>query len=382
MSFIYDDILKSMGYFDPGKKFDTLDNVNFVTYLNGAVAPDSSTMIGYFPGSFAHWHDGHSAVIKEFERAIRLDSDLNYLIVVAPANSDYTVQKYGQNSLYATNKYRYDRIVSELEKLDIPIAVDLNPMLNADRDYNFTDLALDFVERQGLKWDNLKHVPFILAGKDRWDFRKVSEHSDKIRVWYTSNETGLSSSDYIAENPKPIQQKKLWIRCHNSAQYKIVKKFLGKYYSEIVPKYIEKEKEQLFKIASLFDYTICKDYADMFTYVPVHRQYVNPLMHSGFECDDPSLFKGANVCDSDSFTGSTVKFLKESGADHVETVWDLRNCQDDVELLDFDDFADGKYVYPHVDVSSRCSLPAFTKDDHIWYNEFIEFAGRYRGRKA
>ena len=162
MSFIYSDIIQTYGkkiarkcgYFNTGKDFELLvpyysdiyDSL-FDTLWKYFEKPtiNSLTTFMYYPGAFTHFHEGHLDVVKQAYNFISQKTD-NFYIVLSPANSDYVKYKYPD--LNITNKSRYDLILESLQTLDkdilSKIIIDLNPMLNMDRDYNFTDLLNNF----------------------------------------------------------------------------------------------------------------------------------------------------------------------------------------------------------------------------------------------
>jgi hypothetical protein len=127
----------------------------------------NTTRIAYYPGCFAEFHDGHMAVIRQVLSILKEEGG-DYRLIIAPANSDYTMSKYG-DVLQASNKYRYDRIVERLraEPGMERVHIDLNPMLNFDRDHNFPDMIDDFLKGQGWSLDAMKSRVLIVCGKDR-----------------------------------------------------------------------------------------------------------------------------------------------------------------------------------------------------------------------
>lgn len=372
-SFIYSDFLASIGWFETKVPFKSLDsNINFVKFINSPVNITSNTLIAYFPGCFAEFHIGHLDVVKQ---AISLCKEItdDYVVVIAPANSDYTTEKYGKNSLFATNKYRYDKICSMLKGTQGNVAIDLNTMLNFKCDYNFTDLLFDFVSRHNVDYDNLTHQPRILCGKDRGYFANLAKVTNKINIFYVEDTTGASSSGHIKTNGNTsIPKKNLLLRCENQDQFDLFNSWFKDYYNEIVLQLISDEIEtakQLHKTHK-FDVTICKDYADFLPYKKVHRAFENPLATSIGNVTD-STFQGLAVLDSDIFSGGTKKFIASQGGT-LYAIHDFSDRLDTWELLDFADFLDDKFCYPYVDISSRCSLPAFDLDFHDKFNRFKE----------
>lgn len=373
-SFIYSDVLADLGWFNPQQEFKKLADVNYVHYINQPWEINAHTVIGYFPGCFAEFHDGHKSVIDEFKKYVH-QFTRNYLIVIAPANTDYTVSKYGTDSLHATNKYRFDKIVEVLKDYDGNVAIDLNPMLNNDRDYNFTDLLKDFVERHIGNFKDMQQVPRIICGKDRAYFKNLEKITDKIKIFYASDTTQLSSSGFITKEPKLIKKKDVYLRCNSMDEYDAFRRFFSKHYNSITPVLLQDELCQAENISNHInaDVTICKEYASFLPYIPFHRTFIHPLIsnnnHTGF---DGSL-AGKIVLDSDIFTGSTRLAINKLGGTLV-AVMDFCNMQDTHEIVDFSDFYNDNYRYPYYDISTRCSMLPFTMNDHKVYNEFVKYA--------
>lgn len=369
-SFIYSDFLASIGWFETKLPFESLSNVNYLKFINEPNKITSNTLIAYFPGCFAEFHIGHLDVVKQaVDRCKEITDD--YLVVIAPANADYTTEKYGKDSLFATNKYRYDRICERLQGIEGNVAIDLNTMLNFKIDYNFTDLLFDFVSRQNVNYNDLVHTPRIVCGKDRDYFSNLVKVTDKIDVFYVEDTTGASSSGHIKTvgNTK-VTKKTLLLRCNNKKQFKLFVKWFGKDYNKVIPHLISYEKmfaKQLHK-AHKFDVTICKDYADFLPYVKTHRTFENPLADAKGNVSD-GTFQGLKVLDSDIFSGTTKNYIANQGGT-LYAVHDFSDKLDEWELLDIDDFYKDDFCYPYVDISSRCSLPAFDLDFHNKFQEF------------
>jgi len=365
-SFIYSDILQQLGWFDPQSNFERLADVNYVHWINKAIKIDSKTVIGYFPGCFAEFHDGHVSVIESFVSMIKHFTD-NYVVVIAPANTDYTVSKYGQDSLYATNRYRFDKIVEKLKDTKYNICIDLNPMLNNDRDFNFTDLVHDFVVRQLGSYDNLvmSNVPYILSGKDREYFTKLGLLTNKLQFFYCPDTTGLSSSNAIKDNPKPVVKKKVYLRCNELWEFTMFSATFHDHYSDIIPVYMKTEigMAQRLKNETNAEVTICKEYKNILPYVPFHREFEHPLMTSNTYNGDIDKLRNKVVLDSDIYTGGTKRCLEMLGC-KVVAVMDYTLQQDNIEIVDFADFYNDDYRYPFYDISTRCSMLPFTKEDH------------------
>lgn len=373
-TFIYSDIcsddMSKLGWFQPKASYETLGNVNYVKYINEPNVISNQTLVAYFPGCFAEFHIGHLDVVKQaVEHCKTITND--YLVVIAPANSDYTTEKYGKDSLFATNKYRYDRICLMLTGIEGNVAIDLNTMLNYKVDFNFTDLILDFITRQNVKFDELVHVPRIVCGKDRDYFANLVKLTDKIDVFYVEDTTGASSSGHIRSvgNSK-VAKKKLLLRCNNVSEHDLFCKFFRDEYAGVYLDFISREVEDAKKVHSYFpfDVTICKDYAGFLPYVKVHRRFDNPLSSDGHITEGIS-FEGLRVLDSDIFSGGTKNFIASKGG-KLYAMHDFSERLDEYELLDFPDFYKPDFCYPFVDISSRCSMQAFDLDAH---NNFAAF---------
>lgn len=371
-SFIYSDLtvpdLGSLGWFQPKAPYATLADVNYVKFISQPKAITRTTLVAYFPGCFAQFHEGHLGVVKQAVAYCQAVTD-DYLVVVAPANSDYTTDKYGKDSLFATNKYRYDRICEVLKDIDGNVAIDLNPMLNYQVDYNFTDLLHGFVTRH-VAYDDLVHVPAIVCGKDRDYFLNLEEATDKLQVMYVDDTTFASSSSHIQSvgNTKVVK-KNLLLRCNTEAEYELFVKYFHDQYNEIVLALLEDEIQDAsrWNDKEKFDITICKDYTFL-PYVKVHRRFDDPLSSVDGHITEGS-FDGLKVLDSDVFSGGTRKFIEHSGGS-LYTVYDFSDTLDQYELLDIADFYKPEFAYPYVDISSRCSMQAFDLAAHINYNEF------------
>lgn len=378
-SFIYSDIankspnenLGLLGWFDPKESFEVIDaSVNYVKFLGRPAEINKYTLIAYFPGCFAEFHEGHLDVVRQAIRQCQQITN-NYLVVIAPANSDYTVEKYGKDSIFATNKYRYDRICKMLSGIDGRVAIDLNTMLNYKVDYNFTDLVCDFVRRHHLNYDDLYHVPRIVCGKDRDYFGNLTKATNKLGVIYVEDSTGASSSAYIKslDNSK-LTKKNLLLRCDNAEQHKLFVKYFGEQYNHVQLQLLSDEiaMAKTMNYIHNFDATICKDYADFLPYLKVHRRFENPLS-SGDGHTIYNDLKGLKVLDSDIFSGGTKNMLASQGG-MLYAVHDFSGCLETHELLDIADFYDDKYCYPYVDISSRCSMRAFDLEAHNNFNAF------------
>lgn len=383
-SFIYSDLgaesLSSLGWFQPKVAFQTIaDDANYVKHINDCMVVNSNTLIAYFPGCFAQFHIGHLDVVKQAIKHCKSITD-NYLVVIAPANSDYTTEKYGKDSLFATNKYRYDRICSMLNGIEGNVAIDLNTMLNFKVDYNFTDLIYDFISRQNINYNDLTRVPKIICGKDRDYFSNLVKLTDKIDVFYVEDTTGASSSAHInsVKNNK-LPKKKLIIRGNDIAEYDLFKKYFVDQYESIEYCSLINEINAVkdWHNKAKFDITICKDYAGFLPYVKVNRRFDNPLSSGdGHITEGP--FDGLKVIDSDIFSGGTKAFIEKNGG-KLFAHHDLMGHTDGCELLDIPDFYNEKFCYPYVDISSRCSMQAFDLDAH---NNFMAFKDALRNLRG
>lgn len=361
-SYIYSDILGhqdriNAGYFVPSTPYSPLV-VGFNSYINISYKKNFSknTTVIYYSGAFGLFHEGHLDVVKRAnEKANSLNIN-DYVIVISPTNSDYAVQKYGLYSELSSNKSRTDRIVDAIETSNIPnVVIDLNPMLNFISDQNFTDLLKYFMDVNGIT-----AKPVIVTGKDR-DYSSISNHTNLVDSWYMGAEVVCSTSDHNTE--QFIKNRSdLLLRIHNENELNIFKKYLGEYYETITPIYISDELKKVSTFDKETTITICKDYKDVLQYVPVHRHYDTPLSNPRHLDNDLSEYKGMLVVDSDIFSGSTKKFITSQGLDMYALI-DLRGSTD-IELLDIDDFKIEEFRYPFVDLSSKCSLPAFTNDIH------------------
>ena len=108
---VYSEILTSLGWFDTGMGKPEPFCADYRVLTNQPYGPgdiQDTTRIAYYPGCFAEFHDGHMAVIRQVLSILKEEGG-DYRLIIAPANSDYTMSKYG-DVLQAYNKYRYDRI--------------------------------------------------------------------------------------------------------------------------------------------------------------------------------------------------------------------------------------------------------------------------------
>lgn len=360
---IYRDILDSIGWFDTGLEVcEPIDaSVNFTWPADQMI--NNNTVVAYYPGCFAEFHDGHLAVIKHIQKSLSVIYGKNFLVVIAPANSDYTISKYGDVE-QASNKYRYEKIKKALEGLE-NVCIDLNPMLNFDRDHNFPDLIEDFLRRHGHDLLHMWQTPYVICGKDR-DFSKLRNFTELLDVLYIEG-NDESSSALMKLDPKPRKKKTCILRCYTMQQKHLFWSFFREQYQDIVPSLIVEERVVAGAAAQAGYCTVCKDYADLMPYVRVSRKWLNPLEQSSeFLCDTTKCLPGTRFFDSDVYSGSTRAFL-ESVDCHVMAIHNIVHT-DKVEIVDWDDIV--KWKYPEVDVASRCSMRPFTKEDHELLERF------------
>ena len=297
----------------------------------------------------------------------------NFYIVLSPANSDYIKHKYPD--LNITNKSRYDLILESLQTLDkdilSKIIIDLNPMLNMDRDYNFTDLLNNFVTIYGACYHKGPH--YVICGKDK-NFKILEQYTDKIKIFYADMQIEKHSKDLI--KAKPFQKKTCILRFNEVKELTLFKKYFKGYYNFILPNQIEFEKE-------LFDLiytnknmiTICKDYQKELPYFKVSRNWINPLEQDGYinniQGYDP---KYTMIIDSDTYTGGTMLYLESLGYEVKIAGKDGFNFpQKDYDIVDFSDFYNiENYYYPYKDTSERMSLPTFDLKMHEHFQQFLK----------
>lgn len=363
-SAIYSSILERIGWFETDQT--KLSSVDYA-YSKQPYFLNRNTIIGYFPGCFAHFHGGHKDVIESFIK--EHGKTENWIIVISPANTDYTFKKYG-DVVEASNKYRFDAIKEYIDKHKYSdhFVIDLNPMLNYKQDQNFTDLMQDFLIRNNQTFESLSVPMYLLAGKDRHNFSKIETLSDGlIRVFYKAGNSNLSSSN-IGFTKR--EKKSCILRHKRYAEEQLFRRYFKDQYSEIISKPIEEEFNRLYEYRDNEKViTVCKDYKDIFPYIPLHRKWVNPLLHNGF--DTHGSFHGKIVIDSDMYSGSTRTFLLKNGAEEFHFVIQSVDTET-TEIVDFDDFREYTFQYPFTDISSRCSMQPFTKEFHETFQYFLK----------
>ena len=369
-SFIYDNIQSGKqrrlaGYFKPSTKWSPIDSTsNYVMYLDNAISISKDTLVIYYSGSFGQFHEGHLNVV---ERAIQDAKQItdNYVIVISPTNSDYCVSKYGAYSNLSSNKERTNNIKKIIEERGLTnVVIDINAMLNHYSDQNFTDLLQYFINHNcNVKsLTELTHIPVLVGGKDR-DYRSITKHTDLVGFWFYEEEVARSTS---TDTTNIIQDKKnLVLRVNNISEYDIFVSLMGQYYKSISYIMIDGETNRVSKMDKDKCITICKDYSHILEYIPLSREYETPLSEPKHNIQDRDKFlqyKGKVVIDSDIFSGGTKDFIETVCGLRMEALIDLRHTN--VELLDIDDFKKPDFRYPYVDLSSKCSLPAFTYKEH------------------
>ena len=383
-SFIYDEIffnhgykfLEECGYFRTEFPIPLDKNSHAVfSFFEEEKKITENTQVFYYSGAFTYFHEGHISVIK---KALEVAKD-DFVIVISPANSDYIYKKYNYHHNVG-NKARYDRIknllkqsftIEELQN----IVIDLNPMLNFDRDFNFTDLMKYFIEKY-IPFEKLKHKPVICCGKDR-DFRKLAEYSNKVDVLYVGEEDGsfidYHSKEFLELSTKLIK-KICYFRCNNEKEYNAFKHYFGKYYYEIEPLYLEMELNEIRRMIYENEQsnspkriaTICKEYADLLPYIPFSRQFENPLENSTF-VDNPLFDEYDVIVDSDSFSGKTKEFITENHDVQFIALYDIQSYGFDlnkIDIVDVSDIVRDDFRYPYVDVMERMGLRSFTERTH------------------
>lgn len=373
-SFVYNNIpdvfLDEAGYFNPPVPFKPLSDRNFVININNKKIT-KDTLVLYYPGSFGFFHEGHYDIVcRAINDAKQLTDD--YVLVISPANSDYSASKYG-NSSFASNKHRTNRILSVIGGTDLNIIIDLNPMLNFEVDHNFTDLLDNFIKMNSVcDIVDMKYTPVIVAGKDR-NFSILNDLTNMVQCWFYDEKVVCSTSKNFT--PLPLKKKKLFLRVHTKQEYDLFCSFFSNWYNGIEPIFIKDEIEFVKSLPKNDMYiTICKDYADLLPYVKLSREYDTPLSepyHNSYYNKTLEEYIGYTVVDSDIYSGSTRKFVENLGLKMVSYI-NLEDCTDEVELLDIDDFKKPDFTYPFVDLTSKCSMPVFTLNEHQIYNRFKE----------
>lgn len=354
------------GYFEPR---DTVPFISGDEYegqflyrgMWGSRPITTDTLILYYPGSFGVFHEGHVAtVLSAWREAIRIAKDVR--VIISPANADYVCEKYGQWSERASNKMRVEKICKALPK----VGIDLAPMMNYRCDQNFPDLLLEFINREvGVDISEMKWKPWIICGKDRQNFKKLENFTDDFKIYFADDTTGASTS---AQENKFIPKKNLVLRVRNTNEFKVFSEFFGDQYLSIEPSYLHNELHLATEYARMngIKYTNCRTYRDILEYVPVSRMWTNPLMQSeNFSVGSKfhELPPNSHVLDSDIFSGSTERFFKKNGHT-LHAIINVRG-RENIEIVDvWDLMKEGKYKYPYVDISSRCSMQAFDYKMH------------------
>ena len=362
---VYREILTSAGWFDNGT--DGCYPLNYDADYTYPKRPeiDSETVVAYYPGCFAEFHEGHMEVVNQAVSRLSFLTD-NFVVIIAPANSDYTIQKYGDVE-QASNKYRFDKIAKAIQCRS-KIFIDLNPMLNFDRDQNFPDLIEHFLNRHGLTINAMKNAPHIVTGKDREYMGNIAKHTNRIAALHVVG-CEASSTAIMNLNPLPRKKKNLILRVQSMYQHELFECYFADQYKTIAPILKSEEIEQALELAMQHQskLTICKQYAGIVGgYIPLHRTFENPLLQGSFKpVRNPGLFAGETIIDSDVFTGSTRNFVESMGGKLVCT---MKVNPDETEIIDFEDVA--TWSYPDVDIAWRCSMTPFTKESHELFEKF------------
>ncbi len=365
-----EDQLKDAGWFD-APAFNVIGHcVNYVKFFSDELPKTNDrTTFGYFPGAFTIIHDGHIHVMLEFLRNFP-----DAILVIAPANTDYLVEKYSKDNPYIANQGRYDRLVEAIERNfndsdRARILIDLNPMLNNYTDHNFTDLFDDFLWRQKCILEDMRVPQYIIAGKDRQFFRNIEKLTDTLKVFYVDSYRDLSSRELM--KLYPVEKKDLILRVDGRSEYELFKSFFGNEYKSITPSYLSDELQWASLAAKGRNnvVTICKEYKNILPYVKMSRYYVNPFEQAGYQVHLPDNLYDCTVVDSDSYSGGTKEFLEIRGCT-VLTYHNLYGRMGEIELLDIWDFYEGSYGYPYYDIAERCSMRPFTKSTHDRFSEF------------
>lgn len=373
---VYSEILTSLGWFDTGMGKPEPFCADYRVLTNQPYGPgdiQDTTRIAYYPGCFAEFHDGHMAVIRQVLSILKEEGG-DYRLIIAPANSDYTMSKYG-DVLQASNKYRYDRIVERLrtEPGMERVHIDLNPMLNFDRDHNFPDMIDDFLKGQGWSLDAMKSRVLIVCGKDR-DWSMLNRVQNKLATLYVEGDDTSSSAIMASKPPMPRVKKDVIVRCTTWLDYERFKKYFGKQYKTVTPLYKNHELDMARALMRehKFDFTICTEYMDLLEYRRLSRRWVNPLEQSR-EFWDQSIgdVNGKLILDSDVFSGTTRDFIESRGGKLIPV---FEVDPETTEVVDYDDLIHNYLQYPHADVAWRCSMAPFTKEDHANFAAFLKEA--------
>ena len=380
MSFIYKDIdlslieLESIGYFKPKKDFETIvPGTNHSYCFNKDKPITKDTLIIYFPGAFSYTHIGHLKLIKEAYESLISD---DVRIVISPANSDYLYSKYGSN-INVTNVKRFNRLLNTIEdnreflgESYNNLIIDLNPMLNMTCDYNFTDLLKNFIEVSGFNYESLP-TPYILCGKDRDYFKGLTEHTDKIKVFYYKG-SSTSSRNFVT-SMGTFNRKDVLVRVHSEKQFEIFKKYMFPFYNSIKMSLISSEIDTVnqYLLTNPIEpvYTNCKDYLSTgLKYIPISRKFKHPLdTYPTIICKD-DIPSGSIIIDSDVFSGTTKDFVNNKFNSKIVAVYDYQKMSEYKDIVDIDDIIKEDFNYPQVDVSERIGIQLFTEELHSIFN--------------
>jgi hypothetical protein len=262
------------------------------------------------------------------------------------------VAKYGYTE-QATNGYRIRNILVAASRLDFPVYINVDPILNATEDYNFTDQIEPFVNEG-------THIT-VICGKDRnWEL--LNGLSPYVRVAHYEDRTGVSTSTH--HTLKPLVKKHCIIRTDSFWKSYLFQIHFADHYSGFTTVLLEEELRWVEQFRGKA-YTNCKDYAHILPYFKVSRKFAHPWdLSPTFE--NPPTFAGLWV-DSDTYSGATRNLLTANGAEF--TAYTVCDSQSDV--VDISDFESGAYTYPHVDVAERCSMMPWVSNDYSQMAQFL-----------
>lgn len=381
-NYIYSKVLDKLGFFEPkDENYRIKENYNQIHVISGCEKPiTENTAIAYYPGAFGTFHAGHVSAVTKAIEYIKTISPEDYVVVISPANSDYTIEKYGKDSVYSRNDYRFGKICEALEGIEGNVAIDLAPMLNSTCDHNFPTLLKDFVETRDSidSIESLKHKPVVIVGKDRKDFALMKLVVDDIDFLYVEDTTGKSTSQIKSEDSNSVfKKKKVLLRCEKKSHYHLFVSYFAKEYETIFPLYIEDEFLAAHSIwnENKIDFTICKEYIDIgIPYQRLSRKFKHALdVPKEFIHDEDISFEGKLILDSDVYSGETKRYIESRGGKLI-SVMDFTNETGEWEIVDFNDFLNTDFCYPDFDIATRCSMRSFSHEDHKNYKNFVKRA--------
>lgn len=379
MSFIYNEMQASerqkyhVGFFKTKLEFKEIEpNNNFVYSFkeSSEITINKDTTILYYCGAFTYFHKGHLALITKSYLEMKAKGFKDIKVVISPSNSDYIYEKYGPK-VNARNKERFERIVKFINDncplgISENVIIDMNPMLNMECDYNFTDLIRNFIEKY-LPYDNIK-TPYIICGGDRKYFKNIEKFTNKIKVICFDRFDNTSSSQFKTEMGV-FNKKEILLRVHTKEEYKIFNKHMKIFYKSITPILISEEIKQVKNLIDLntnsgYDNikTNCRSYRDILDYDSVHRVFKHPL---DFEpsVQSEKLKSKTLYIDSDVFSGATKKHIESFGSS-LTVLYDFRFKQETHDIVDIDDMYKSNFKYPFYDLSERMGLEMFSVNTH------------------